>query len=122
MIDENRLIKKLERLQKIVFTYNFNVAHVCDNLLCEIKDFINEQPKINEWIPVEERLPKHNGEYLVTAINESGGIYMAVAIYDSQYKTFCSSGDGDDDNAIAWQPLPEPYRVPLEKNSKGETE
>lgn len=48
MIDENRLIKKLERLQKIVFTYNFNVAHVCDNLLCEIKDFINEQPKINE--------------------------------------------------------------------------
>lgn len=76
-----------------------------------LKEYVLNQPKVGEWIPVEERLPKHNGEYLVTAINESGGIYMAVAIYDSQYKTFCSSGDGDDDNAIAWMDLPKMYEV-----------
>ena len=98
MIDEKRLIEVLEK--------NFYGTGGIEVL----KQIINEQPKIGEWIPVEERLPKHYGQYLITAINDYEGIYMAVSSYDSQYKSFSSDGV-EDDNAIAWMDLPEPYEV-----------
>ena len=76
----------------------------------QLKEYILNQPKVGEWIPVEERLPKHYGQYLITAINDYEGIYMAVSSYDSQYKSFSSDGV-EDDNAIAWMDLPKPYEV-----------
>lgn len=80
-----------------------------ETLDCVIKT-IETQPKVGEWIPVEERLPKYGGAYLITAINESGGVYMDVSHYDSQYKIFSCDGT-DDDNAIAWMNLPKMYEV-----------
>lgn len=108
MIDENRLIKKLERLQKIVFTYNFNVAHVCDNLLCEIKDFINEQPKINEWIPVEERLPEIFENVLIYT---KSGHYHIGAYFEERKRWWLGVYWEDLDFILAWMPLPKPYEV-----------
>ncbi len=65
MIGEKKLIEKIERLENIVCGYSPSVSHVCANLLCELKDFIKEQPKV-KWIPVEEMLPEKKGAYLVT--------------------------------------------------------
>lgn len=75
-----------------------------------LKEYILNQPKVGEWIPVEDRLPKNGGAYLITAINDCGGVYMDVSYYDSQYKIFSCDG-ADDDNAIAWMDLPKPYEV-----------
>ena len=98
MIDEKRLIEVLEK--------NFYGTGGIEVL----KQIINQQPKVGEWIPVEERLPKNGGAYLITAINESGGVYMDVSHYDSQYKIFSCDGT-DDDNAIAWMNLSKMYEV-----------
>lgn len=73
-------------------------------------DIIKDQQKVGEWIPVEERLPKHYGQYLITALNDCGGVYMAVSYYDSQYKSFSPDGV-EDDIAIAWMDLPKMYEV-----------
>ncbi len=98
MIDEKRLLEVLEKN-----FYGIGGVEV-------LKQIINEQPKVGEWIPVEERLPKNDGAYLITAINDYEGIYMAVSNYDSQYKSFSYDGV-EDHNAIAWMDLPKPYEV-----------
>jgi hypothetical protein len=108
MIDENKLIKVLkDEMLRMEFderdeSYNFGI---------DVAIFhAQTQPKVGEWTPVEERLPKHYGQYLITAINDYEGIYMAVSNYDSQYKSFSSDGV-EDDNAIAWMDLPKLYEA-----------
>lgn len=98
MIDEKRLLEVLEKN-----FYGIGGVEV-------LKQIINEQPKVGEWIPVEERLPKNGGAYLITAINDCDGVYMDVSYYDSQYKSFSYDGV-EDDNAIAWMDLPKMYEV-----------
>lgn len=108
MIDETKLIEDLRKYADELGTVRGEIE-LANGVLKAIS-IINEQPKVGEWIPIEERLPKHYGQYLITAINDCEGIYMAVSSYDSQYKSFCSDGV-EDDNAIAWMDLPKPYEV-----------
>lgn len=58
------------------------------------------------WIPVTERLPEEEDEYLVTI---DGNRYYATTSYWS--KGYYTAGwQWNDDNVIAWMPLPEPYK------------
>lgn len=106
MIDEKKLIEKLDRLEKIASNYRPDVAHVCTNLLCEITDFINEQPKVGEWIPCSERLPKIGERALITTTNH--GVRFATRLkygWDGYIFPYAM------EEVTAWQPLPEPYEV-----------
>lgn len=110
MIDETKLIDEVNDLMDANLLFYDDASKSRQETLDEIVDLIDEQPKVGEWIPVEERLPKHDGDYLIQAINDYEGIYMAVSNYDSQYKSFSSDGV-EDDNAIAWMDLPKMYEV-----------
>lgn len=101
LIDEKKLILHIENQYR-----QWGEEYTAEQILGDIEDF----PKVGEWIPVEERLPKHYGQYLITAINDCGGVYMDVSYYDSQYKSFSYDGV-EDHNAIAWMDLPKPYEV-----------
>ena len=108
-IDEKKLIEELRM--------EYECADDLSDFTCGVKRGLSEaltivkyQPKVGEWIPAEERLPKHYGQYLITAINDCGGVYMDVSYYDSQYKSFSPDGV-EDDIAIAWMDLPKPYEV-----------
>lgn len=105
MIDEKKLITHIEKQYR-----EWGEEYDAEQILGDIEDF----PKVGEWIPVEERLPKNGGAYLITAINDCGGVYMDVSYYDSQYKIFNCDGT-DDDNAIAWMDLPKMYEVKNER-------
>ena len=61
--------------------------------------------KVQQWIPVEERLPE-TGTYLCTLDGELCGI-------DEPFTGMCGIENGKWDEegcVIAWMPLPEPYR------------
>lgn len=66
MINENRLIELLEDEILRIDTESTpgcgnlygRDASVMKNTLNFVIDLINEQPKVGEWIPVEERLPE----------------------------------------------------------------
>lgn len=108
LIDEKKLIEELRKYADELGTVRGEIE-LANGVLKAIS-IINEQPKVGEWIPCSERLPKHDGDYLIQAINDCEGIYMAVSSYDSQYKSFSSDGV-EDDNAIAWMDLPKMYEV-----------
>lgn len=65
------------------------------------------QPK-SRWIPVSEKLPEKDGDYLATIKwkgSYSGDVYTEtnMAVYREKEKEWDCAG------VIAWQPLPEPY-------------
>ena len=67
---------------------------------------IRKQRNDKGWIPVEERLPEK--EECVLICNSFGLIYIGWYSGDSWKKEFPSLSVVT--NAVAWRPLPEPYR------------
>lgn len=62
---------------------------------------LEKQPTINpmKWIPVSERLPEEKGTYLTTTIK---GAVRVNHFYGKHW--------GYSNDAVAWMPLPEPYK------------
>lgn len=126
MIDENRLIELLEEEILRIDTESTpgcgnlygRDASVMKNTLNFVIDLINEQPKVNEWIPVEERFPEEHeliddetGYYdksdnvLCCGKNEYNEVeYWIDYTIDGEWQ--CSEYLTGDE--MYWQPLPEP--------------
>lgn len=58
-------------------------------------------------IPCKERLPQKDETVLI----DTGIGYFEIATYSGDGKTFYTEECGSS-NAVAWQPLPEPYHEP----------
>ena len=61
MIDENRLFNEIAELYPME-----TLSKDEEMLVQDIYEIIDELSKVNEWIPVTERLPDEKGLYLVT--------------------------------------------------------
>lgn len=110
MIDEKKLIEELNR-QKYILTFE-DSNPIDEGFNCGIDkaiQLVESQPKVGEWIPVEERLPEEAGVYRVTCL-------YADKVYRVKDDLFYSDRTWGYDNpnrnrkVIAWQPLPERYR------------
>ena len=122
MIDEKKLIKELE---KIFETDEQNIDCTLSDFAYHVFDCIENQPKVGEWIPCSERLPKElecNGH-----IDPSE--YVLVYIYycqncvnnGCQVSRYWKSSklhenpwidlQCKEENVVAWKPLPEPYKI-----------
>lgn len=80
----------------------------------EMDNAIKRVLENHRWIPVSERLPEKDGQYLVTTTNGDIARYVFNKNGNSlEYWRRC---------AIAWMPLPEPYKVePQESDHKCHT-
>ena len=82
----------------------------------QLKEYVLNQPKVGEWIPVEERLPNEE-EFEKNYCRNHWGAEFIVMIKGANRPTSLYYKEGvwfDDDNndydVIAWQPLPEPFK------------
>ena len=66
------------------------------------ESIINAEP-YSDWVPVTERLPEENGEYLC---QEKQG-FLYVDAWNGEYWECADSALGI---VIAWMPLPEPWK------------
>lgn len=118
MIDENKLIEEIKSMVRPLLTpdgtaYFDDAIQAHDETIIDVLNAIEQQPKVGEWIPVEERTPE-NFEFVditftfETFFGEIGYI-SSVAKYDG-YVWWDTDGDIVDGNVIAWKPRPEPYR------------
>lgn len=73
----------------------------------EIPERTKNAKELPRWIPVTERLPEEEGDYLIT--DDSGGIKTievdSFMFFEDGTKDWCYS-----QNAIAWMPLLKPYK------------
>ena len=119
MIDEKKLIEELESMPYIHGRYDHENGS--EDFTAGIEMYhemviskINEQPKIGNWIPVEERLPEDDKYILLSFENFS---IPLVGRYDRD-ETGAAFYVGDDTESCsssgvfvnAWMSLPEPYR------------
>lgn len=119
MIDEKKLIEEIRKRRDYWESkaaeydeagerYEY-LMDVCDGKATELTatlSIINEQPKVGEWIPVEERLPKNDGEFIVMIRGEAEprALYFDVEDKDWHCNEYC------DYDVVAWQPMPEPWK------------
>ena len=121
MIDENILIDRLHdnketKMNISVPSGYYDVArrawYACIKKVCKL---IEEQQRINTWIPCSERLPEEPFGCLVTVIDTNPmtmedfeNILPYHVGYDgNQWNN--SDGEQIPFDVIAWQPLPEVY-------------
>lgn len=100
MIDKKKLITHIENQYR-----EWGEEYTAEQILGDIEDF----PKVDEWIPVEERLPDKAGAYRVTCLYDD-------KIYKVKDDLFYSDRSWGYDNrhpnrkVIAWKPLEKPYK------------
>lgn len=73
------------------------------------KELVWKQPKVGEWIPCFDRLPKDNTNVIACFCTGT----VTELLYEGKGK-FRGIYEYPKDVIVAWQPLPEPYK-------KGET-
>ena len=133
MIDEKVLICQIKDFTKHLNVNSVNSDYLTGYIsaLSVIEKMLASQPKVGEWIPCSERMPKPEdfgykpvdiiaAPCLVSVNDIQIGQYVTAAMYHFRRKEFipCLLDDevDDDVNVIAWMPLPEPYREDCEQN------
>lgn len=105
MIDEKKLISEI----KDAINSDKYDGHEPAAVLFEVYDIIQEQPKVDEWIPCSERLPEKHEHVLITW--KDGEHYHATeAIYGRNgWLNYSPNELPHDIEVVAWQTLPEPW-------------
>lgn len=104
MIDENKLIEELRKYADELGTVRGEIE-LANGVLKAISIII-EQPKVGEWIPVEERLPEQSLNSVI-----GWDTYRDRCVFVQYYMNEWVLGNHESVNIVAWQPLPELYGV-----------
>lgn len=73
----------------------------------ESNGLLNEQPTLDNWVPVSERLPQASKHILFSVKGKS---YASYGFYNDGIWTDINGAWYTDKEVNAWAPLPEPYK------------
>lgn len=127
MIDEKRLIESIKNKQITITglrswkTWTAGFVESRNKIIHNIIEIINEQPRINKWIPVEKGLPEEKERIesvssdlvLVTVKGCNENEYYVTTDYtvDGEWNIEMTTGFY---KVTAWMPLPQRYEKELE--------
>lgn len=74
-----------------------------------VMDYIENQPTVNQWIDVKDRMPEEDKEVLICS---QWGTIDVGWHYDTYWAT--EHNTYEDYEVAAWMPLPEPYKKEAE--------
>lgn len=125
MIDEKKLIEEIKSMVRPLLTqdgtaYFDDAIQAHNETIVDVLNTIEQQPKVGEWIPVEEGLPEEHEIVDITYVNETyeyeddGYLLYIERLTDIAYyedgKWFDEFDELIIEDVIAWKPRPEPYR------------
>ena len=91
-----------------VFPLVFLAQAYTDKQHEEAKRIAIEALEQRMWIPVHKRVPKKNGNYLVTYETSDGTATLRYEAVDHYGPSWLH--ESKHTKAVAWMPLPEPYK------------
>ncbi len=98
MIDERKFMKFMKTLEETgLKRFSFG----------DLKELIDKQPKIGEWIPCSERLPEESGWYIATCVHERNIGTVHELYYNG--KGWNLESIISPCTVVAWQYKPEAY-------------
>ena len=103
MIDERKLIEEIEKHRLEYKDHDMGIG------INVVKELIESQPKVGEWILCIERLPENYGNVIACFCTGT----VTELLYKGEGK-FRGLYEYPKDVIVAWQPLPEPYKEGLE--------
>ena len=112
-IDDNRFVLIEKYKQKLIEGTNISdrpeEMAVLDNILFRFwqMGWLDKLEEESHWIPVTERLPKEDGNYLVSGKWESGKESVGDCEFSVEDGYFQTAWNFD---VLAWRELPEPYK------------
>lgn len=117
MIDEKKLIDDILNNDGIEFSMEFDTRSD-ETILKSLNEFIKawkkgivelvqNQPKVGQWIPCSKRLPKEDGNYLISGVWGSGKEAVGDCDFSVNDGYFRTAWNFD---VLAWMPLPKPYK------------
>ena len=89
---------------------------------------VTPKPKTGHWIPVSERMPEVDDEYIITirerwGEDEEWDYETTTAFYSGKWSPSYDVDEGQEWEVIAWMPLPKPYKpTDSEKEQYGKTD
>ena len=101
MIDEKKLISHIENQYR-----QWGEEYTAEQILGDIEDF----PKVGEWIPCSEKLPKEHEIVLVAYLEYYKQLFNLAYISECGTWHWYFNGTNVRNEIIAWQPLPEPFK------------
>ena len=120
------LSEQVKRLREMSKNYPINIEiNVFQQTLAEAADTIealstklqaanmerSDRYYNGGWILCSDRLPENNGKYLVTYADDIVDNYVIVRnFYNGRFEPMPYSEENLGRKAIAWMPLPEPYK------------
>lgn len=120
MIDENKLIEEIESMVRPLLTpdgtaYFDDAIQAHNETIVDVLNAIEQQPKVGEWIPVEEGLPEENEYVDITVLYKDEDTEYQYDTDVSRYRYYCQMwidchGVPIIGDVIAWKPRSEPYR------------
>lgn len=118
MIDEKKLVEEIKKMTRPLTTADGSAEvdvciHSYDEALYDVLNVIQELPREDEWISVEERIPNYMQNVLVTYIGYFDQKHYCdeVAYYDYSGQWMWALDDTHVGvEIIAWMLLPEPYQ------------
>jgi len=116
LVDANKMVEDLQDF----YHGGYSEAQIAPY---QVDRWIEQQPTVMRWIPVEESMPERGKYVLVSCVDDHAGVerYVWVAVWD--YDDYADSGwswrfpECDDPcvDIVAWMPLPEIYKEKEEK-------
>ena len=89
------------------------MAQELDDIITGLPNLANDsQGLVKSWIPVTERLPDKDGEYLVTKkLRYFGNTEIDIACWFKNLMEDGNNGFYKSEQVIAWLPLPKAYKA-----------
>ena len=135
-VEKERLLAEIEKQYKWLMTkspiiYMMDIAF--DAIRKAVRDEASKEQQEPRWIPISEKLPETDGNYLLfgKVVGDEDAEYVFIGTYDACAEKFGYWEDYYDRNTlgfldselieynkvIAWMPLPKPYK-PQESEDK----
>lgn len=107
LISAKALTEAMTKWARENFSTDDEYGHILQGME-KVLDLIEEQPTVDRWIPCSERLPKEDGNYLISGVWGSGKEAVGDCDFSVNDGYFRTAWNFD---TLAWMPLPEPYEA-----------